>query len=101
MKDCPFCGGKDIRFGKHHEAQSPTQIVWSMCCYRCGATFPNRYKKELLVNAWNKRVFDIEAPVKELEGTHPVVLYFGSDEDREKFLAACKTAMPNAVVKAL
>ncbi len=55
FKPCPFCEGADIRCDKHHETRSPTGFVWSMCCYNCGATFPNRYKRELLVEAWNRR----------------------------------------------
>lgn len=56
---CPFCGGTDIRFTCHpREGRGPYhmgQDVWSMCCYECGATFPNRYRKELLVECWNRR----------------------------------------------
>jgi Lar family restriction alleviation protein len=52
---CPFCGGKDIRFDCHKAYTSPTGKIWSMCCYNCGAQFPNRYKKELLLKAWNTR----------------------------------------------
>ena len=55
LKACPFCGGKDIRFDSHFKPISPTGKIWSMCCYDCGATFPNRYLKELLVEAWNRR----------------------------------------------
>ena len=55
FKPCPFCEGADIRCDRHHESRSPTGFVWSMCCYNCGATFPNRYKRELLVEAWNRR----------------------------------------------
>lgn len=62
-KPCPFCGGTDIRhtahpnqrFGdwEHHPAEMP--YIYSMCCYDCGATFPNRYKLEHLNAAWNRR----------------------------------------------
>ncbi len=58
MLPCPFCGGEHIKMTSHKGYQarmSPTGEVWSMCCYDCGATFPNRYKKELLVMQWNKR----------------------------------------------
>jgi Lar family restriction alleviation protein len=59
-KPCPFCGGTDIRHDRHpgygrglyHQGED----VYSMCCYQCGATFPNRYKLELLRDAWNRRV---------------------------------------------
>ena len=53
---CPFCGNEDIRFDCHKSSSNPTGEVWSMRCYDCGATFPNRYKKELLLAAWNRRV---------------------------------------------
>lgn len=52
---CPFCGGTDIRFHYHMSQKSPTGKIWSMCCYDCNAQFPNRYKKELLLTAWNTR----------------------------------------------
>ena len=52
---CPHCAGTDIRFDRHVSGSSPTGEVWSMCCYHCGATFPNRYRKELLIERWNAR----------------------------------------------
>ena len=56
---CPFCGGTDIRFtnlGKISRAIGhQNDDVWSTCCYKCGATFPNRYCRELLVAQWNRR----------------------------------------------
>lgn len=60
FKPCPFCGGADIRCTNHGKiSRDPfhrDDEVWSMCCYACGATFPNRYRRELLVDAWNRRV---------------------------------------------
>lgn len=44
---------------------------------------------------------DLKAPVKELEGTYPVVLYFGNERDRETFIQVCAEAMPGAVCKKL
>jgi Lar family restriction alleviation protein len=57
FKPCPFCGGTDIRCDKHHNTsyERSEKFVWSMCCYSCGATFPNRYRRELLLEAWNRR----------------------------------------------
>lgn len=63
FKPCPFCGGTDIRSDRHQGVGTGLhrgEDVYSMCCYNCGATFPNRYKPELLVEAWNKRVPDID-----------------------------------------
>ena len=56
LKPCPYCGGTDIKIDRHIESRSPTGELFTMCCYDCGATFPGRYRRELLVNAWNKRV---------------------------------------------
>lgn len=62
LKPCPHCGGNDIRFDKHPAPHwREENHVWSMCCYDCGATFPNRYRKELLVKAWNTRTPDPES----------------------------------------
>lgn len=55
---CPFCGGTDIRHDCHVKAGTGLhegEDVYSMCCCRCGATFPNRYRLELLREAWNRR----------------------------------------------
>lgn len=52
---CPFCSSTDIRFTRHKGVHSPTGVVWSTCCYNCGATFPNTYQKQTLVKSWNKR----------------------------------------------
>jgi Lar family restriction alleviation protein len=56
---CPHCGGADIRVDCHrgegrgifHKGDD----VWSMCCYDCGAMTPNRYSREVLRAAWNRR----------------------------------------------
>lgn len=70
VKPCPFCGGRDIMFTKHvnndysdyihHPTNDIFMFIWSMCCYDCGATFPNRYRKELLIEHWNRRAKEDE-----------------------------------------
>jgi Lar family restriction alleviation protein len=58
LKPCPFCSGTDIRIDRHPNAGQGShrgEDVYSMCCYNCGATFPNRYRRELLVEHWNTR----------------------------------------------
>ena len=56
---CPFCGGTDIRFTNHGPISRAmghqNDDVWSTCCYNCGASFPNCYRRELLVAQWNRR----------------------------------------------
>ena len=55
---CPFCGGTDIRFTSYPGKGTGIHLgetVWSMACYDCGATFPNRYSKELMIECWNRR----------------------------------------------
>jgi len=59
IKPCPFCGGTNIKFDCH-VGQGNLYIkgchnLWSTCCYDCGATFPNRYSKKLLIDCWNRR----------------------------------------------
>jgi Lar family restriction alleviation protein len=64
FKPCPFCGSADIRCTNHgkvsHDPWHRDDDVWSMCCYKCGATFPNRYRQELLVENWNRRAASAE-----------------------------------------
>jgi len=55
LKPCPFCESKDIRMDEHQSVTGSTGSIFSMCCYQCGATFPNRYSKELMIKAWNTR----------------------------------------------
>lgn len=58
LKPCPFCDGIDIRITRHPGAgrgEHHGEDVYSMCCYDCGATFPNRYRRDLLVESWNRR----------------------------------------------
>jgi Lar family restriction alleviation protein len=50
IKPCPFCGGVEIHFHKHEPEE-----VYSMCCHKCGATFPNMYRLGSLVIKWNRR----------------------------------------------
>lgn len=56
---CPFCGGTNIRFTNHgkisREMGHRNDDVWSTCCHDCGATFPNRYNKQALIDCWNLR----------------------------------------------
>ncbi len=62
---CPFCGGTDIRHDAHQGAgmgMHRGETVYSMCCYKCGATFPNRYRLELLREEWNRRATVSETP---------------------------------------
>ncbi len=60
FKPCPFCGGTDIRCDEHpfYDRYRTERFVFSMCCYKCGATFPNRFERQLLVEAWNRRVVE-------------------------------------------
>lgn len=57
-KPCPHCGSKDIRHTKHDQGYGihSGATIYSMCCYGCGATFPNKYRLELLNEQWNRRV---------------------------------------------
>lgn len=40
-------------------------------------------------------------PTPELEGTYPVVLYFGTEADRDEFIALVREAKPGMVARKL
>ena len=48
------------------------------------------------LHAENERL-KLAAPVEGLEGSFPVVLYFGNDNDREEFIAIIQEAKPGMV----
>ena len=56
---CPHCGSSDIRVDRHRGMgrglEHQGEDVWSMCCYTCSAGTPNRYSREVLKAAWNRR----------------------------------------------
>lgn len=55
---CPHCADSDIRVTCHSKmgrGLHDGEDVFSMCCYACGATVPNRYSRDLLIEAWNRR----------------------------------------------
>jgi Lar family restriction alleviation protein len=73
---CPFCGGDDIRIDAHPHVgryEHEGETVYSMCCYACGAGFPNRYKRQLLVDAWDRR-----AATAEIERLRAALVIFRS-----------------------
>ena len=75
LKPCPFCGSTDIRFHLHRGAGTGIHGVWSTCCYDCGAIFPNRYKRELLVECWNRRPAAEAVTLSELAALLPGPYY--------------------------
>lgn len=79
-RPCPFCGGTDIRSAAHQDSRSPTGFIYSMCCYACGATFPNRYKAELLKSAWNRRTCCNAAERRLQAALEPFARFFKSEE---------------------
>lgn len=110
LKPCPFCGCSDVEYFHgwgwgSREKDSSTGRQPSVSCDGCkvgvmraafyGRGISDEEAKADTLERWNTRSF-IMAPLKELEGTHPVILYFGTDEDREGFIEVCKEAMPNA-----
>jgi hypothetical protein len=44
---------------------------------------------------------EMRAPVPELEGSYPLVLYFGSQADADEFTAAAQAAQPGLMAKRL
>lgn len=66
LKACPHCAGSDIRIDKHPNRDggylhSHMPYIYSMCCYDCGATFPNCYSREKMVEQWNRRTPAVNA----------------------------------------
>jgi Lar family restriction alleviation protein len=67
---CPFCGCCDVRLQKHSNAgrgEHSGDDVFSIGCYRCGASVPNRYNehgRKLLIAAWNTRADIAQARVE-------------------------------------
>lgn len=63
-KPCPFCGSADIAEDIHRGAGTGLlhrgDDVWTMACYSCGAGFPGAYRREFLVEKWNRRAGDSE-----------------------------------------
>jgi hypothetical protein len=49
----------------------------------------------------DQRGIDLQEPGQELKGTKPVVLYFGSEQDREEFIALVHEAKPGLVARKL
>lgn len=44
---------------------------------------------------------DERAPVPELQGSFPLILYFATDKDRGEFLDLAKVALPNLITRNL
>ena len=61
LKPCPFCGSRDIANVSAGHA-GPTDVwhagdgIFAVDCRDCGASVPNRYRNDLVVEAWNRRV---------------------------------------------
>ena len=62
---CPFCGGTNIALAAHPQAgrgfDHHGDTVYSIDCMGCGASFPNRYRREILVEQWNTRAASPQA----------------------------------------
>ena len=88
--------GSDVDWPEDFEGENGN---YNNTCTSCGYEFiGHKRRQECKVCA--SRV-SLSAPVKELEGTFPVVLYFGNDKDREEFIKVVKEAKPNLVAKKL
>lgn len=44
---------------------------------------------------------DVSKPAPELAGTHPVILYFATDADREELIGAVRAEKPNMTARRL
>jgi len=67
LKPCPFCGSTDIgNVSSHHPgpayALHANDTIFAVNCKECGAGVPNRYRNDLVVDAWNRRAMLQAAP---------------------------------------
>lgn len=61
LKPCPFCGSRDIANVSAGHAGPSNRFhagdeIFAVNCKNCGASVPNRYQNNLVVDAWNERV---------------------------------------------
>lgn len=60
LKPCPFCGSTNIaNVSAGHAGPSnfwhANDEIFAVNCKNCGASVPNRYRNDLVVEAWNTR----------------------------------------------
>lgn len=60
LKPCPFCGSTDISnvsagYACASKVWHRGDEIFAVNCRGCGASVPNRYRNDLVVNAWNTR----------------------------------------------
>lgn len=60
LKPCPFCGSTEVaNVSAGHAVPSnhwhAGEEIFAVNCKKCGASVPNRYRNDLVVNHWNRR----------------------------------------------
>lgn len=86
MKTCPCCGGKP---------GLSTLNFPRVRCMDCGLSTNMTKTDAEAIDLWDKRV--PTAPLEEVAGLVPLVLYFGSREDADGFVAAVEEAKPGMI----
>ena len=71
MKDCPFCGGKNIDVMGTWE--------YSVQCRTCGAVNGNYENENAAISAWNDRAYSWDILMEILEKHYPADLFGGED----------------------
>ncbi|MEN2672617.1 Lar family restriction alleviation protein [Herbaspirillum huttiense] len=74
LKPCPFCGSTDVR---NVSGTSPgpsyrlhaRDTIFAVNCGSCGASVPNRYRNELVIESWNRRA----QPAEEVQRVGKVI----------------------------
>ena len=54
MKECPFCGSKEIT-PHDSPSQAGEKTLWKMYCFECHARGPIKYTREDAESAWDNR----------------------------------------------
>lgn len=90
IKTCPFCGN----VGKEMHANN---LAFVIQCSKCKARTDFERCADDAISSWNMRV--PTAPVEEVAGLVPLVLYFGSRDDADGFIADVQEAKPGMIKK--
>jgi Lar family restriction alleviation protein len=67
LKPCPFCGSHEIaNVSAGHAGPSnfwhKGDEIFAVNCKKCGASVPNMYRNDLVVEAWNRRASTAAQP---------------------------------------
>lgn len=89
IKVCPCCGNK--------AKLTESRRMFFVHCPGCGISTSTQNEPRGCITKWNMRI--PTAPVEDVDGLVPLVLYFGSREDADGFIADVQEAKPGMIKK--